>query len=302
MLYNHLPVMSGEVLGILDPKKGQTFVDATLGLGGHTLSWLEACPKLKVIAFDQDQNAIEMAKKNLQAFSKNIEYIHDNFSNLDKHIKEPIDGILFDLGVSSYQIDDPERGFSFGKDGPLDMRMNNSQGIQSVKELLETVSLAELTSIIGNYGEERFAGRIARNILENKTGLETTLQLRRIIEKSIHGFEKIKSVARVFQALRIATNKELDVLATALVTSLNLLVTGGRIVVLSYHSLEDRIVKNTFRVEGKDCLCPPKMLKCVCRHKKKIKILTTKPMLPTKEETEKNSRSRSAKLRAAEKL
>jgi 16S rRNA (cytosine1402-N4)-methyltransferase len=182
------------------------------------------------------------------------------------------------------------------------MRMNNSQGVQSVKELLETVTLADLTSIIGNFGEERYAGRIARAILENQADLKTTLQLRKVIEKAIPGFEKIKSVARVFQALRIATNKELDVLAASLVAAINLLVTGGRIVVLSYHSLEDRIVKNTFRAEGRDCLCPPKMLKCACGHKKSIKILTPKPVVAAKEEIEANPRARSAKLRAAEKL
>jgi len=294
--------MEKEVISLLNLQPGAVLVDATLGLGGHTLSWFKKCPDIKVIAFDQDQKALEMAKNNLAAFSQNLTFIHDNFSSLAKHVQPPIDGILFDLGVSSYQIDEASRGFSFDKEGPLDMRMNNSQGIASVKELLETLSLSELTSIIGNYGEERYAGRIARAILKNKAGLETTLQLREIIEEAIPPSQKIKSVARVFQALRIAVNQELESLEKALKTAMALLKNKGKIMVLSYHSLEDRIVKNIFKQEARDCLCPPKMLKCSCHHRRQVKILTPKPVLPGDEEVKNNPRSCSAKLRAAEKL
>jgi len=222
MPYKHQPVMQKEVIEHLKLKGGGVFVDATLGLGGHTLSWFQTCPDIKVIGIDQDQEALKTAKENLKQFGSNINFIYSNFSNLKEIIKEPINGILFDLGLSSYQIDAPERGFSFDKDGPLDMRMDPDGASRSVKELLRNLSHEELKNIIKTYGEERYAGRIARVILEGASNIDSTLKLREVIEKIVPGPQKIKSVARVFQAHRIATNKELEVLEKTLKNAIEL--------------------------------------------------------------------------------
>jgi len=273
-LYQHTPVMAKEVIEYLKPDKGKVFVDCTLGGGGHSEKLLGT--GVRVLAFDRDAEAIEAAKQKLAEYS-NIEYIQDNFSNIKKHVKEKVDGFLFDLGVSSYQIDEATRGFSFKKDGPLDMRMDRGQKL-TAGEIVNRFPAGEIERIIRDYGEERFARRIARAIAE-KRPLNATFELKEIVEKAIPTWRKRESVSRVFQALRIAVNSELENLQKALKDSVELLRPGGRIVVISYHSLEDRIVKHAFRGFA----------------------LTKKPVLPSAEEIASNPRAKSAKLRAAEK-
>ncbi|MFA4844665.1 MAG: 16S rRNA (cytosine(1402)-N(4))-methyltransferase RsmH [Candidatus Margulisiibacteriota bacterium] len=282
--YQHTPVMAREVVELLAPADGKTIVDCTLGGGGHTYNLKLQTSNLKIIGFDQDTEAITAAKEKLKQFD-GITYIHDNFSQLKKYLKEPVDGFLFDLGVSSYQINTPARGFSLQHDGPLDMRMDPG-GAMTAADLANHYSLEELTQIIGEYGEERFAGRIARSIVKSRP-LSTTGQLKELIEKAIPTWRKRESVTRVFQGLRIAVNDELNVLKSALSDSIALLKPGGRIVVIAYHSLEDRIAKHTFREAAQDG---------------KLKVLTKRPLAATEAEREENPRARSAKLRAAEKL
>ena len=247
--YQHIPVMAREVTEYLDPAAGKTIVDCTLGGGGHAAELVTRNPKLAVIGFDQDQEAIAAAKERLKPYS-GIKYVNDNFVNLKKHVTEKVDGFLFDLGVSSYQIDAAARGFSLQHDGPLDMRMDQGQKL-SATDIVNTWPPQELERIFREYGEERFAGRIARAIVrtrENKgQELKTTFQLKEIVARAIPTWKKRESVTRVFQALRIAVNNELDNLQIALKDAVALLKPGGRIVVIAYHSLEDRIVKNTFR-------------------------------------------------------
>lgn len=282
--YQHIPVMTKEVLELLAPADGKTIVDCTLGGGGHTYNLKLQTSNIKLFGFDQDAEAIDAAKEKLKQFD-GITYLHDNFSNLKKHVKQSVDGFLFDLGVSSHQINTPERGFSLRADGPLDMRMDPGGGMTAA-DLVNQASLEELTRIIGEYGEERFARRIARAIV-NTRPLTTTGQLKELVEKAIPTWRKRESITRVFQGVRIAVNNELACLRTALADAIALLNPGGRIVVISYHSLEDRIVKRTFREAAQDG---------------KLKVLTKRPLAASESEREENPRSRSAKLRAAEKL
>lgn len=282
----HIPVLLKETLELLNPQEGKVFVDATLGGGGHAEALLTQNSELKIIAFDQDPDAIASAKERLSSHN-NIEYIQDNFRNLKKHIKEPVDGMLFDLGISSYQIDTSSRGFSVQKDGPLDMRMDQTQKINAA-DMVNTFRQEDLTKIFFEFGEERFSRRIAKAIINKRDNqkIETTQQLKEIIEKAIPTWKKRESVTRIFQALRIAINNELDNLKTALVDAIDLLKPGGKIVVISYHSLEDRITKHTFRSANKEG---------------QLDILTKKPILATADEVASNPRARSAKLRAGEK-
>jgi 16S rRNA (cytosine1402-N4)-methyltransferase len=263
--------MVKEVVAFLEPAPGKVLVDCTLGFGGHAEALLKA--GASVIGIDRDP----------EAGYPGIQVIQDNFANLDDIIKGPVDGFLFDLGVSSYQIDEPSRGFSIRSEGPLDMRMDQSRG-KTAADLINGLSLKELEKIFGEFGEERFSGRIARRIGEarERNRIETTGQLREIVEAAIPTWRKRESVSRIFQALRIAVNSELSNLKAALPQAFGLLIPGGRIVVISYHSLEDRIVKQAFK-NGI------------------LKMLTKKPVTPGVEETAQNPRARSAKLRAAEK-
>jgi len=293
--YQHSPVMVPEVRGFLNLRSGGTYVDCTLGGGGHAEAILEPLAPipsplgrggkgLRVIGFDQDKDAIEAAKQRLARFD-GIEYINDNFVNLKEHLKRKVDGFLFDLGVSSYQINAAERGFSLQQDGPLDMRMDQGQELTAAR-LINHSSAEELEKIFQEYGEERFARRIARAVIGQRP-FSTTFQLKAIIEKAIPTWKKRESVTRIFQSLRIAVNAELDNLAAAVSDAVALLNPGGRIVVIAYHSLEDRIIKHAFRDFAKNAI---------------LKILTKKPVTPGKDEVAENPRARSAKLRAAEKL
>ncbi|MDZ4182495.1 MAG: 16S rRNA (cytosine(1402)-N(4))-methyltransferase RsmH, partial [Candidatus Cloacimonadaceae bacterium] len=285
------------------------YVDATLGGGGHSLAMLIAEPSIRLFGFDQDLDAIEHAGDTLKQHQNNVEYIHANFQSFRSELAlrriKSIDGILFDLGVSSRQLDDTGRGFSFDHDADLDMRMNREQEI-SAYEVVNNLSVREISNILWTYGEEQQGGRIARAIESQRAvkEIKTTLELARIIE-SVAGKgskESLKTKVRVFQGIRIYVNREMDVLEPALTDAINLLAPGGRIVVLSYHSLEDRIVKNVFREAAKACICPPQALKCICTHKRSLKVLTKNPLIADENELTINNRSRSAKLRAAEKI
>lgn len=300
----HSPVMVREALQYLLPKQHDLIVDATLGGGGHARAILETSKTANLIGIDQDDEAIAAARENLKEFGDRITFVKSNFSDIKSIASgQKISGILFDLGVSSHQIDTSGRGFSFREDAPLDMRMNKTLQA-SAKDLVNDLDQRELERIIMEYGEERFFRRIASAIIKARP-VNSTLQLADIIKFSIPKStpqNTTKSIARVFQALRIAVNSELDSLKTALEEAIDLLSPKGRIVVISYHSLEDRIVKETFKRESVDCLCPPKQMKCTCEHKKKLVIITRKPVIAGDEEVRENPRARSAKLRAAEKI
>jgi 16S rRNA (cytosine1402-N4)-methyltransferase len=303
----HIPVMADTCMELLNLRAGKVYVDATLGGGGHALAMYQKQPEIRLYAFDQDAEAIKEAEKTLSGFEPVL--IRANFRQLRTALAynkvKGIDGILFDLGVSSHQIDSTERGFSFDRDAALDMRMDTSQSF-SAAELVNSYDVQALSKIIKDYGEENAAGRIARAIDKEraKGEIRGTAQLARVIESvaGVGSKESLKTKVRVFQALRIAVNDELGVLSYALSDAINLLNPGGRIVVMSYHSLEDRIVKNTFRLAATGCICPPAMIHCVCDHQKQLKILNTKPLSASHTETTDNTRARSAKLRAAEKL
>jgi len=302
MIYKHIPVMPKEVIEYLNIRPKDLIIDASLGGGGHAKAILEASRTVKLIGIDQDVDALEAAKENLKEFGDRVSFVRDNFSNIKSIIGDrKINGILFDLGVSSYQIDTSERGFSFQADAPLDMRMDMSHQTTAC-DLINSGSREEIGDIIRNYGEDRYFKRIASAIVK-KRPVSTTSELADIIKFSIPKTSPInttKSIARVFQAFRIAVNRELDSLKKALEDSIGLLAPKGRIVVISYHSLEDRIVKDIFKRESVDCICPPKLPACVCDHRKKLNILTKKPVTPGDAELQENPRSRSAKLRAAE--
>ena len=279
--------MLNETIKFLTPKEGGVYVDGTLGGGGHTRNLKLQNPNLKIYGFDLDEQAIAAAKENLKEFA-NIIYINDNFKNLKKHVNEPVDGILLDLGISSHQIDEAGRGFSIRHDGPLDMRMDKSQPLTAEK-IVNNFKQEELQHIFREFGEERFAHRVAKAIIKVRTteNITSTQELKKIIEKAIPTWRKRESVTRIFQSLRIAVNFELDNLKIALRDSIDLLKPGGRLVVIAYHSLEDRIVKHALRHAAAES---------------KLNILTKKPLTATDEEIALNRRAKSAKLRAAEKM
>ncbi len=302
--FKHIPVLLKEVINFLKPAPHKVFIDATIGGGGHAEALLKT--HSKVIGIDCDEEAISASEARLSKFKKSIKLVRGNFVDIIKIVEaeglDIVDGILFDLGVSSYQIDTPERGFSLRYDGPLDMRMDQRQDIKAA-DLIDNLSIDDLEEIFSKYGEEHHSRRIAKFIVEErrKKTISTTYELAHIIEKAIKG-KAFNSKTRVFQALRIAVNNELDNLKRALRDSIDLLKGGGRLVVISYHSLEDRIVKGIFKEEAIDCICPKNVPVCVCGHKRKIKILTEKPIVPESKEIRENPRARSAKMRAVERL
>ena len=302
----HVPVLLTECIEALDLQDGKIYVDATFGGGGHSSKILESGKDIKLFAFDQDPDSVEQSEVLKDKYPEKFVMIKENFANIKtglalERIKK-VDGILFDLGVSSHQINDPSRGFSFRGDGKLNMRMDQDSNLTAA-DVVNTYSFEELVKIFREYGEEKEAVRIARNIIleREKEEIETTLQLATIIENCIISKKSIKAKARIFQALRIYINKEMDVLQTALEDSVKILNPGGRIVVISYHSLEDRIVKNLFKYEEKSCICPPEFPKCVCDKVSTLKIISRKPIIPTANEIGNNPRARSAKLRIAQK-
>lgn len=307
----HTAVLLNESLLLLDARRGGTFVDATLGLGGHSEAILESSPLARVIGIDRDPDALKIATKRLERFGERFQGVHGNFGDIraivDRAGVGMVDGIIADLGVSSLQFDSESRGFSFRFDAPLDMRMDPTSDELTAAEILATSTEEEIANIIYNYGEERFSRRIARKIIERRNSgdqVATTKQLAELVERAVKrsSKEKIHPATRTFQALRIAVNHELEVIEQFIREGVELLKVDGRLAVITFHSLEDRIVKQTFqRLAGK-CICPPKIPQCVCGAEKIVEILTKKPVTPGDDEQRDNPRSRSAKLRAIKKL
>ncbi|MCA1625876.1 MAG: 16S rRNA (cytosine(1402)-N(4))-methyltransferase RsmH [Acidobacteria bacterium] len=307
----HKPVLLAETLQLLNPQIGEIFVDATLGLGGHAEAILASSEKTRIIGIDQDREAIELAKQRLQKFEERFQVFHSNFSEIKQVLTdakiEKVDGILADLGVSSLQFDSATRGFSFRFDAPLDMRMNAESTAENAAGLLETLSEFEIARIIYEYGEERLSRRIARRIVEKRVSgepVKTTKELAELVEKAVKRGkkDKIHPATRTFQALRIAVNGELGILEGFIRDGVEVLKKGGRFVVITFHSLEDRIVKQTLQKLSGKCFCPPRLPQCVCGASREVEILTRKPIISGEEETNENPRARSAKLRACLKL
>jgi 16S rRNA (cytosine1402-N4)-methyltransferase len=306
----HLPVLPEETLEYLKPSSMNLIVDGTLGDGGHAELILKNTPShCRLLGIDRDPSALERAKKRLAPYKDRIILVHGNYKDITEILMEEridkIDGFLLDLGVSSQQLDTPERGFSLKADGPLDMRMNPSDP-KTAADLLGESSDKELYSILREYGEERFSKRIVRAIRKAQANnpLKTTLQLARIVRNAApqaHHF-RIDPATRTFQGLRIAVNNELEPLKQTLKDFLFALNKTGRAIVISFHSLEDRIVKHVFAEKAKGCICPPKIPMCICGIKSSLQILTKKPVRASSLELEKNSRASSAKLRAAVKI
>ena len=309
--FKHIPVLLEEVIAALEIKKEGVYVDCTMGGGGHSSAILSRLSKKgKLIGFDKDDDAISVCKERFSG-PQNVTIIKSDFKNSPNILKEmgmagQIDGILLDLGVSSYQIDSAERGFSFLHNGPLDMRMDKSQDLTAF-DVVNFYSEKQLLKILYEYGEESNAKNIVKNILKSRQEkpIETTFELKEIVEKSfpkkvIYGKGGVSK--QTFQAIRIEVNGELEGLKECLQNLIQLLRKGGRIAVISFHSLEDRIVKNVFKDACTDCICPPKTPVCICGHKAVAKPVSKKPIVATTQELQKNSRSSSAKLRIIEKI
>ena len=306
----HKSIMKREVLRYLGIPTEGVIVDGTLGDGGHTEFILNnTAPEIRVFAIDRDRSAIERARERLSPFRDRVTLVHGELGDLKNLVVQngitQIAGLLMDLGVSSPQLDTPDRGFSIKHDGPLDMRMDPSQKT-SAADLLRKLSDAELVSIIKNFGEERYSKRIVRSIRKEQAEhpIITTGQLSRAVSRVVRSphHSRIHPATKTFQALRIAVNQELDQLKQALQDAIGLLSSTARLVVISFHSLEDRIVKTFFRDEQKGCSCPPKIPMCICGRTQTLKILTRKPIVPSEEEIAQNPRSVSAKLRVAERI
>ncbi len=302
----HVPVLLREVVRLLRPERGGIFVDATLGLGGHAEGLLLASPNVRVIGIDRDPEALALARQRLSHFGDRLVTVHGRHEDLARHLAElgieSVDGLLADLGMSSWQLDRAERGFSFQRDGPLDMRMDRTG--ETAAELLATRSASELTAIFRDFGEERMAARIARRIVETReeTPITRTSELRALVARAVGGRreERMDPATRVFQALRIKTNSELVDLERFLDDTIDRLALGGRISVLAYHSLEDRIVKRALTRHAEGCTCPPSFPVCVCSRRRALSLVTRKPIRPALSEISENPRSRSARLRVAE--
>ncbi|MEA3335624.1 MAG: 16S rRNA (cytosine(1402)-N(4))-methyltransferase RsmH [Chloroflexota bacterium] len=315
----HTSVMPQEVLDFLGPRPDGVYIDATAGGGGHSEAILLASSSGdslslavdpatpvggRVLSIDADPAAVKRVSQRLQRFDRRTVVVHSNFRHLSRVAIQQgfarVDGILLDLGLSSFQLGDPERGFALMADGPLDMRFDPEQDV-SAADLVNRLDEKALADLIYHYGEERYSRRIARAIIAARP-LYTTGELAAVIGNTIARRERIHPATRTFQALRIAVNEELAVLSDVLPQAVKLLRPGGHLVVISFHSLEDRIVKNFFRREATDCICPKEVIICECGHRASLRVLTKKPLRPSQNEVTVNPRSRSARLRAAEKL
>ena len=311
MEFKHYSVLLNEVIENLNIRPDGIYVDGTLGGAGHSSHIAEKLSDNgRLIGIDQDADAIKAASERLKPFGDKITIIRDNYENAVSRIRElgieSVDGILLDLGVSSFQLDNEERGFTYRFDTPLDMRMDQRQEL-TAGDIVNDFSEMEIFHIIKNYGEDKFAKNIAKHIVARRSEkrIETTFELNDIIKAAIPARMREKGghpSKRTYQALRIACNRELDVLENSLDGMIDFLSPGGRICVITFHSLEDRIVKNNFRKNENPCTCPPEIPICVCGKKSKGKVITRKPILPSDKELEENSRSASAKLRVFEKI
>lgn len=309
--FQHIPVLFNESIENLNIKPGGIYVDGTLGGAGHSFEIARRMmPEGTLIGIDQDINAIETSKHKLKEYGDNVIIVHDNFKNIKNAVFDSgisqVDGILLDLGVSSHQLDEEERGFSYMKDALLDMRMNRENSL-TAEYIVNNYSFLEIKRIIKEYGEEKWADRIAKFICEDreKNLIKSTLQLVDIIKRAIPAAARREGphpAKRTFQALRIEVNNELGILESTIEDSVSILKPGGRLCIITFHSLEDRIVKSTFARLEHPCTCPPKMPICVCGKEKQLKVISRKPIVADENELEDNPRSRSAKLRVAEKL
>lgn len=310
MEFKHVSVLLDECIEALNIKKDGIYVDCTLGGAGHSSEIIKRLSnKGRLIGIDQDKNALEASRKRLEHYN-NITYVHNNFYNIKSVLEElnieKVDGILMDLGVSSHQLDEGERGFSYMKDAPLDMRMNRESSFTAFN-VVNSYSEEELTRVIREYGEEKFARRIAKFIIDRRStkAIDTTYELVEIIKAAIPAKARREGphpAKRTFQAIRIEVNNELGILDRAIEDGVAKLNEGGRIAVITFHSLEDRIIKNKFKQLENPCTCPKEFPICVCGKEQTIKIITRKPIEPSDTEVEENPRSRSAKLRVAERI
>ena len=307
-MFEHIPVLKDEVIKGLNIKEDGIYLDCTLGGAGHSSEILKRLTSGKLYAFDQDLEAIKASKKRLENISNNFSLYNMNYSFSPEVIKEEgkmLDGILMDIGISSHQIDTPERGFSYMHDAPLDMRMDQEQSF-TAKDIVNEYSQEELSEIFWRYGEENWSKRIAEFIVETrkKSPLVTTFDLVETIKAAVpSGARKTGHPAkRVFQAIRIEVNGELKVLEETIPELIDLMNPKGRMAIISFHSLEDRIVKQALKYETIDCICPPELPVCSCSKKKRLKLINRKPITASKEEILENSRAKSAKLRIAEKV
>lgn len=311
MNFEHTTVLLNETLENLNIRSNGIYMDGTLGGAGHSE---EICKKLDnqgiLIGVDQDKDALEASSNRLSNYSNRVELIHSNFSNINSILDnlniKAIDGIILDLGVSSYQLDNKDRGFSYMADAELDMRMDRSNNL-TAKEIVNTYSAEDLRNIIAEYGEEKWAKRIVEFIIQerNNREIQTTGQLVDIIKAAIPSSARRTGphpAKRTFQALRIEVNNELGILESTIKTVAKRLNTGGRICIITFHSLEDRIIKRTFKELSLGCVCPPEFPVCMCDKKPLLKVISRKPIVPSKKELQHNPRSRSAKLRVAERI
>jgi len=308
--FKHISVLLEECIEGLDIKPDGIYVDGTLGGAGHSKEIVKKLDKGFLIGIDQDTNAIAKATEVLEPYKENVKIVHDNFRNLKNVLwfldVPKIDGVLLDLGVSSHQLDEGERGFSYHQNAKLDMRMNR-ECKKSAWDIVNTYSMEDLHRIIKDYGEEKWAKRIAEFIVNEREekAIDTTFDLVEIIKKAVP--KKFRQdgphpAKRTFQAIRIEVNGELEIIKQTIIDAVERLNPGGRLCIITFHSLEDRIVKETFKYLNKECICPQEYPVCICDKKREVKIITRKPIVASKEELEVNLRSRSAKLRIAEKI
>ncbi|MDB0438356.1 16S rRNA (cytosine(1402)-N(4))-methyltransferase [Clostridioides difficile] len=311
MEFHHVSVLLNECIENLKIKPDGVYVDCTMGGAGHSKEIVKKLSdKGLFIGFDQDKNAINTARERLSEYESRVKFVHSNFENIKQELEKigiyKIDGVLADLGVSSHQLDEAERGFSYMQDAPLDMRMDVRCEF-SAYDVVNTYTEDELSKIIKDYGEDNWAKRIAKFIVEERVNkpIETTGELVDVIKKAIPKKARIEGphpAKRTFQAIRIEVNNELGVITKMINDASSIMNEGGRICIITFHSLEDRIVKNAFKYLASDCICPQHLPICQCDKESEVKIITRKPLLPSDEEIEVNPRSRSAKLRVAEKI
>ena len=310
MKFEHVSVLLNESIEGLNIKKDGIYVDGTLGGAGHSKEIVKRLDNGRLIGIDQDINAINKAKEELKDYSDKVTIVQSNFRNIKEVLKElnieKVDGVLLDLGVSSHQLDVAERGFSYNQDAPLDMRMDTSQDL-TAWDVVNRYSEEEIHKIIREYGEENWASRIAKFIVEERreNTIDTTEQLVSVIKKAVPKGARSGGphpAKRTFQAIRIEVNKELEILRDSVLDICDSLKPGGRVCIITFHSLEDRIIKKAYKELNKDCICPPELPICMCNHRRKLKIITRKPIISNEIELENNRRARSAKLRVAERV
>jgi 16S rRNA (cytosine1402-N4)-methyltransferase len=302
----HIPVLYHEIINALAPYSGGLYIDGTLGAGGHAMGILAASdPDGKLLGIDLDPQALVIANRHLSVFKDRVFVRQGTYVDMASFVKEIgwlfVDGIILDLGVSSIQLDTKERGFSFLYDAPLDMRFDDQTSFNAA-DLVNSLAENDLANIIWKYGEEKYSRKIARIICQNRP-INTTFELANLVKKAYgNQYSQIHPATRTFQAIRIAVNQEMQAIESVVPQAIRLLKPGGKLAIISFHSLEDRIVKSIFRTESKDCICPPNQPICTCNHIKSIKEVNRKPIEASPEEITNNPRARSAKLRIAEKL